>query len=67
MYADHLFQGDRSITTYARFAVTLDSTSDYFFAHLTQSEYCNDAEDIPNRVYSTIPWIVKRELGDEIS
>ena len=43
------------------------STSDYFLSHLTRSEYCEDVQEIPNRVHDTMPWIVKKEFGDEVS
>ena len=42
-------------------------TNDYFVSHLTQADYCLDVDEIPNRVHSTIPWIVKKEFGDEVS
>ena len=52
---------------YGRIAAALDPTGDYFVSHLTQSEYFEKVEEIPNRIHSTIPWIVKKELGDEVS
>ena len=65
-HADRLSQGDRSIATYARIAVS-EASIDYFVSHLTKPEYFRDVEEMPNRVQDTMPWIVKKELGDEIS
>ena len=66
-YADFYRKGDRSIAMYGRIASAIDLTIDYFVTHLTQSEYCVDVEDIPDRVHTTIPWIVKKEFGDGVS
>ena len=52
---------------YGRIASALDSTMDHFVSHLTQPEYYNDVEEISDRVHSTVPWIVKKEFGDEVS
>ncbi|KAF6223692.1 hypothetical protein HO133_000535 [Letharia lupina] len=57
---------DRSVAMYGTFASSA-STSDYFLSHLTRSEYCEDVQEIPNRVHDTMPWIVKKEFGDEVS
>lgn len=65
-YADECFEGDRSIAMYGMCASS-PSTNDYFISHLTRSEYCQDVQEIPNRVHDTIPWIVKKEFGDEVS
>lgn len=54
------------MATYGRIS-SYQSTEDYFVSHLTQSEYCKDVQEIPNRVHTTIPWIVKKEIGDEVS
>ena len=43
------------------------TTNDYFVSHLTQTIYLQDVDEIENRVHSTIPWIVKKEFGDEVS
>lgn len=66
-YADDWFQGDRSIATYAKIGAPADPTIEYFVSHLTQSEYFTDVEEIPNRTHGTIPWMVKKELGDNVS
>ena len=67
LYANVHHQGDRSVAMYGRIASALDSTIDHFVSHLNRPEYHHDLEEIPDRVYSTVPWIVKKEFADEVS
>lgn len=39
----------------------------YFITELTQRKYFERYQEVPDRRHDTIPWIVKRELGDEVS
>lgn len=47
-------------------AAALDSRQ-YFLTDLTQRKYFEGYQEVPDRRHDTIPWIVKKELGDEVS
>ena len=61
-----LNQGNRSVATYGALAEAADSRQ-YFITELTQRKYFEGYQEVPDRRHDTIPWIVKKELGDEIS
>ena len=58
--------GNRPIPTYGKIAAAPDSRQ-YFLTDLTQRKYFEGYQEVPDRKHDTIPWIVKKELGDEVS
>lgn len=70
MFTDVLSQGNHPISTYASLSESHHqrrSTSEYCISHLTKPENFEGVQEIPNRVHDTIPWILKKELGDGFS
>ena len=64
--AELLNAGNRTIATYGRIATAPDSRQ-YFITDLTQRKYFEGYQELPDRRHDTIPWIVKKELGDGVS
>lgn len=58
--------GNRSVATYGKIAAA-PASRQYFITDLTQRKYFEGYQEILDRRHDTIPWIVKRELGDEVS
>lgn len=58
--------GNRSVSTYGKLASPPNSRQ-YFVTDLMQRKYFDGYQEVPDRRHDTIPWIVKRELGDEVS
>ena len=64
--AELLNSGNRSVATYGTLAVA-PASRQYFITDLTQRKYFEGYQEVPDRKHDTIPWIVKEELGDEVS
>lgn len=58
--------GNRSVATYGKIAAAHNSRQ-YFITDLTHRRYFDGYQEVPDRRHDTIPWIVKKELGDEVS
>ena len=61
-----LNSGNRSVATYGTLAEATDSHQ-CFITDLTQRKYFEGYKEMPGRRHDTIPWIVKKELGTEVS
>lgn len=64
--AELLISGNRTVATYGKLAAAPDSRQ-YFITGLTQRKYFEGYQEVPSRRHDTIPWIVKKELGNEVS
>lgn len=64
--AELLNSGNRSVATYGTIAVA-PASRQYFITNLTQHKYFEGYQEVPDRRHDTIPWIVKTELGNEVS
>ncbi len=58
--------GNRSVSTFGTMGQATGSR-EYFITELTQRYYFEGYQESPDRRHDTIPWIVKKELGNEVS
>ena len=61
-----LSQGNRAVSAYGTLSGACDSR-EYFLTKLTQRKYFEGYQGVPDRRHNTMPWIVKKELEDEVS